>query len=249
MSPQSEPTAVRLSRRVVLRTIAITLAAVVGLGVGSWVVGWGIAVVIVDDMPKWAFARASGVTSYLLLCLVTGLGILLSHPRRAHWRWLSIALRLRLHIAASVLAILFTVGHLVILALDDYADVGWVGALIPFAASYRPIATALGVLAFWSISVSAITAALAGRRPVAKVWWPLHKIAAGAFILSWAHAVLAGTDVVVLLGLYVSTGALIGALAVWRYTARTVRDDKRVVARASRTADLSEASSTRTDRS
>ncbi|CAN5403605.1 hypothetical protein BH09ACT4_BH09ACT4_12990 [soil metagenome] len=223
------PRTARPFRRVLLG-VSVTLA----LGVGAWVIGWGASVAFADDMPKWAFARATGVTSYLMLTAVTVLGLLLSHPRRAQWRWPDLVVRLRLHIAAAALAILFTVGHVVILATDDFADVGWLGAIVPFAAQYRPVATGLGVLAFWSVLLSTVTASLAGRRGVRRVWWPLHKIAAVAFCLSWVHAVVGGTDVIVLLGVYVSTGLLIVWLAIWRYASRNPTDERRAFARTAR---------------
>ncbi|MBU4336855.1 MAG: hypothetical protein KJ548_09795, partial [Actinobacteria bacterium] len=119
--------------------------------------------------------------------------------------------------------LVFTVLHVVVLATDPWAKVGWAGALLPMASEYRPVAVTLGVLALWAGLVTGFTARFAGRF-AGRLWWPIHKVAAGVLALVWAHSVLAGSDVVALRGFYLATGCAVIALAITRYAARTPGD-------------------------
>ena len=143
--------------------------------------------------------------------------------------------RIRVHVSLAVLALAFLAMHVVVLATDRFAGVGWRGALLPMGAAYRPVPVTLGVIGAYAGILAGVTAALAGRVG-ARVWWPLHKVAAGTLLLVWLHAVRSGSDSRPLLALYVATGAAIAVLAVSRYAARTPADRRGdvVVARTAR---------------
>jgi DMSO/TMAO reductase YedYZ heme-binding membrane subunit len=123
-------------------------------------------------------------------------------------------------VALSVFTLGFTVLHVVVLATDRYAGVGWWGAFVPMGASYRPAAVTLGIVGVDLALLVGLSAAVAGRLP-RRAWWPLHKIAVLALVVIWAHGVLAGGDTPALLGLYLATGLLVLAVAISRYAART----------------------------
>jgi len=216
------------------RTVGKLAVFVIASLVTGVLIGWGATLIAGSDMPKWVLARSTGVAAFLMLTGVTVLGLLLSHPHRARWRWPALVTRLRLHVALAIAAIVTTAAHLAVLALDDYAEVGWIGALVPFAAEYRPLATGLGVLGFWSMALSSVTAGLAGRPVASRLWWPLHKVAALAYLLAWGHAVMGGTDVRALLGMYVGAGLLVVAVAIWRYGSVAPGDARRAFARTAR---------------
>lgn len=128
-----------------------------------------------------------------------------------------------MHVSLATFTLVFTVLHVVVLATDEYAQVGWRGALLPMASVYRPVPVTLGVIALWSGLVTGLTARLAGR-VAARIWWPIHKVAAVALVLVWAHSVLAGSDIVALRGFYLATGSAVLGLALTRYGARTPAD-------------------------
>ncbi len=172
---------------------------------------------------SWEVARASGLTAYLLLVLLVATGLVLSHPWAIRLRRPRPATRLALHVALATFTLAFTALHVVVLATDGWAQVGWRGAVLPMASTYRPVPVTLGVLAVWAGLVTGLTAAFAGRMAV-RVWWPLHKVATGIFVLVWAHGVLAGTDAPGLRWLYAGTGAGLAVLALSRYAARTPAD-------------------------
>ncbi len=203
--------------------LGLILAVMASAGVTGALIGLTARSVAGNRMAPWIVGRAAGVTSYLLLVALVLIGLLLSHPWRSRLRRPSTANRIRLHIVLSVFTLVFTALHILVLATDHYAGVGWWGALLPMRASYRPVAVTLGVLGTWSGLVSGVTAALAGRLPF-RLWWPIHKVAAVSLVLVWAHGVLSGRDTPVLLWLYLGTGAVIVVVAVSRYAARTHAD-------------------------
>lgn len=196
------------------------LALAAGLTGGA--LGWAWSVLSGADMGLWVTARATGMLSYLLLTAVTAMGLALAHPRRSAWSRPSPATRLRVHVGLTVFALVFLVLHIVVLALDPWAEVGWSGALLPFGSEYRPLAVTLGLLSLWAGLISGLTASLASRTGW-RIWRPLHRFAALAWILAWLHGVLAGSDAGAWMPKYVVTGVAIVALAAWRYSSSAPR--------------------------
>ena len=209
-----------------MKNLLWTLAGLVVLafGVGSMAIVWLMTRhTLAGQMPTWVLGRAAGVASYVLLLLLVITGLVLSHPWARHLHLPSPRTRLTIHATLSLFTMVFVVLHLVTLALDPWAKVGWIGALLPMASEYRPVAVSLGVLALWAGIITGVTARFAGRF-AARYWWPIHKVAAALLLLVWAHSVFAGSDVAALTTFYIATGLFVLALAVTRYTARTPAD-------------------------
>jgi len=218
----------RSTGRQVLRVVIATVVVGLSTAATAWLVGRTVESVSGNKMAPWILGRATGITSYLLLTALVGLGLLLSHPWRTRYTFPSTITRIRLHIGLSVFTLAFVVLHIVVLATDKYAGVGWGGAFIPMGASYRPVSVTLGIIALYSGLLSGLTASVAGRLPY-RVWWPIHKIAALAFVLVWMHGVLAGSDTHQILWLYFATAAGIVVLAVHRYVVKTPADLRREI--------------------
>lgn len=197
--------------------VAAVLGTAVSLAITGIVAGKVITQVAGDRMAPWIIGRASGVCAYVLLVAVVLLGLVLSHPARARLGG-STPARIRLHMALALFTFAFVALHVVVLASDRYAGVGWWGTVVPMGASYRPAAITLGLIGMWIGLLAGLSAALAGHLP-RRAWWPLHKIAAVSLVLVWLHGVLAGGDTPALLTLYVATGALIVGTGVSRYVA------------------------------
>lgn len=200
------------------RGVGRLITLVAGAGAVGMTAGWVVNRVSGDRMAPWILGRASGICAYLMLVGLVLFGLSLSHPRRAE-RGRSAMTRMRAHIVLALLTFGFIVVHVVALATDAYAGVGWLGAALPLGAQYRPLPVTLGVLGLWLGLLAGGSAALAGRLP-RRSWWPLHKIAALTFVLVWLHGVLAGSDTTALLGLYIGTGLLVLGAAVDRYANR-----------------------------
>ncbi|MFD0521788.1 hypothetical protein [Paractinoplanes durhamensis] len=179
-----------------------------------------------DRNAPWILGRASGLGAYLLLVALVGTGTLLAHPWSVRWRRPGPAARLRLHAGLAAFTLAFLVLHVVVLATDPYAKVGWWGAVLPMASQYRPASVTLGVVGGWCGLIAGLTAALAGRI-TRRFWWPLHRAAVGCFILVWLHGVLAGSDTTALRALYLLTAAALLILATTRYAATSRADRMR----------------------
>lgn len=210
--------------RRVVRLVAVMAACGVSAAVSGWLVGTTAVAVSGNRNAPWIIGRAAGLSAYLLMVLLVATGLVLSHPSRARLRRPRPATRIRLHVSLAVFTLALTVLHVVVLATDSYAGVGWRGTLVPMGSTYRPVPVTLGVIALYAGLLAGLTAELSGRPIAARVWWPVHKVAAIALLLAWGHGVLAGIDSPLLLWLYLSTGSAVLVLAGWRYTARTPRD-------------------------
>jgi len=211
----------------VRRALRVTaLAVLTGLSAATtgWLVGRVAAAVSGDRNAPWIIGRAAGLSAYLLMVLLVASGLVLSHPGRARLRRPGSATRIRVHVGLAVFTLALTVLHVVVLATDSYARVGWRGTFVPMGSTYRPVPVTLGVIALYAGLLAGLTAGLSGHRLVARVWWPVHKVAVVALVLTWGHGVLAGIDTPALLSLYLGSGAAVLALAVWRYVARSPRD-------------------------
>jgi len=204
----------------ILRRTIVGLAATLSAAVTGVLIGSAIGVVEGHRMAPWMIARATGISAYLLLVLLVVLGLLLSHPSRTRIARPNPATRIRLHIVLAALTLALTIAHIVVLATDRFAGVGWRGASLPMQSAYRPVAVTLGVLGAWAGLVVGSTALLAGHLPQ-RLWWRVHKVAIVALLLVWLHGVLAGGDTPMLRWLYLSTGGLIAVVALSRYAART----------------------------
>lgn len=159
------------------------------------------------SVRPWVAARALGITAYLLLALQVGAGVWLSHPRnsgdprtsRVVFPW---------HELLTVFTGAFLALHIVLLAIDPYAGVDWIGALVPGFSQYRTVPVAIGTAALYAMIITAVTARWTRLLPAG--WWlKVHRLSALIFLGAWVHGVLAGTDTMQLLPLYLITGGVV----------------------------------------
>ena len=193
MSVVSRPAArARVSTRL-SGGLLVTIGAVVGVAI---VVATGqilpASTAHEAQLRGWLMARATGVVALLLLTFEVALGLVLSHPtNKSTWK-----LSKRLfpwHEHLWVFTIAFVVVHGVMLAVDQFANVGWLGAVVPGLSQYRSIPVAIGTIAMYALVVTGLTARMTKLLPSG--WWlKLHRLSLGVLALAWAHGILAGTD-------------------------------------------------------
>lgn len=219
---------------------ALRLAAwSVSAGLAGAILGWIVVQVSHSEASLWLLARSSGIVAYALLTAVTIIGLHLATGRSPRASALAVRMhgpgthRLSTHSVLALFAIIFTIVHVAVLAVDPWAKVGWLGALLPFGAEYRPLPVTLGLLALWSALLSGVTAAAAGRIG-GRAWSAVHVVAGLAWILAWGHGVFAGSDTGALLWMYLITGVVVIGFAVRRYVRPTADDARRARARALR---------------
>jgi sulfoxide reductase heme-binding subunit YedZ len=202
----------------------------VRLSARAWVVlgaALGILIVVATDqvvpatsayqaqMRIWLAARATGITTYLLLTGLVTFGLILSHPtNQSTWK-----LSKRIfpwHENLFVFVVAFVVAHVVSIVLDPFAGVGVAGSFIPGLSGYRTAPVALGTLSLYAALVSGVTGRWTKLLPQG-LWLRLHRFALVAWILSWMHGLLSGTDSAALVPLYVATGGLVIGAGAYRY--------------------------------
>ncbi len=167
------------------------------------------------QLRVWLAGRATGITAYVLLTVLVSLGLVLSHPtNQSTWK-----LSKRLfpwHENLFVFVVAFLVAHVVSIVLDPYAGVGIAGSLLPGLSAYRSAPVALGTLGLYAALASGITGRWTKLLPQG-FWLRFHRFALVAWLLSWMHGLLAGTDSAVLVPLYVASGAAVLAAGAYRY--------------------------------
>jgi len=163
----------------------------------------------------WLAGRATGITAYLLLTALVSFGLILTHPtNQSTWK-----LSKRLfpwHENLFVFVVAFLAAHIISIILDPYAGVGIAGSFIPGLSAYRSAPVALGTLGLYAALVSGITGRWAKLLPQG-LWLKIHRFSLVAWIMSWMHGVMAGTDSAALLPIYLATGLLVLAAGAYRY--------------------------------
>src|SRR5215471_5410613 len=109
----------------------------------------------VDDPTLWYITRGAAATAYLLLTAVMAFGVILSFRGlegiMRGWRVYD------LHQVLTLLLLGFVGLHLVTLYFDPYEPFGPLKLIWPFAETYRPLGTALGVLTFYLLVLVALS--------------------------------------------------------------------------------------------
>lgn len=143
----------------------------------------------------WFTARGAGLSALLVLTLAVVLGALGSMRTRSAPTRVVVQY---VHRTGAALGLGLIAVHVTTLVLDPKARIGLAGALIPFAAHYRPNAVALGSIAMYTLLLVAALGVARGRlassRLGAPTWRVLHGLSYPAWLAAVGHGLLAGTD-------------------------------------------------------
>jgi hypothetical protein len=163
----------------------------------------------------WLGSRAAGFTALILLTFEVVLGLILSHPtNKSTWRLSKRLFPWHEHI--WVFTVAFIVVHVVSIAMDEYAHVGWLGALVPGMSEYRTVPVAVGTIALYAMLITGLTARMTRLLPAG--WWlKLHRLSLGVLGMAWAHGMVAGTDTFDAIAIYGGTFLAVAAAATYRY--------------------------------
>ena len=164
---------------------------------------------------EWYVARAGGMVGFGLLTLTVLAGLTLSGRARLR-TWPRFAVE-DVHRFLGILTGSFVAIHVFALFLDAYIPFSLRQLLLPGTASYRPLATALGVVGAELLVALAITNRYR-KRLGHRLWRRAHYLSFAVWLLALVHGLLAGSDTGAgwATALYVgSTGSVAGALA-WR---------------------------------
>jgi sulfoxide reductase heme-binding subunit YedZ len=143
----------------------------------------------------WFTARGAGLGAMLVLTLATVLGASASLRMKATSTRVVVQY---VHRTAAVLGLGLIFVHVSTLVLDSKSHISLAGALVPFAAHYRPNSVALGSIAMYLfLFVAALGAArgrIANSARGAAAWRALHMISYPAWGIAVLHGMLSGTD-------------------------------------------------------
>ena len=139
----------------------------------------------------WYVTRAAGLTAYLLLWLSTVWGVAVSS--KVFDPVLHRMFTYDFHQFLSLLAIGFTILHVVVLLADQYLPFSVAQILVPFSAPYRPVWVGFGTIGLYLTLLVSITFYI--RRWIGqKTFRVIHLVSYLAFIAAALHGLFAGTD-------------------------------------------------------
>lgn len=139
----------------------------------------------------WELIRGSGILAYLMLSISTLLGMAIS--MRALDRFTKRAYVYEGHQSISIVALALTLVHGTTLLLDKYISFSPADILMPFAADWRPVAVALGIISMYIMAIVAGTSYV--RRYVGqKTWRIIHYTSFIAWLFAALHGITAGSD-------------------------------------------------------
>ena len=166
------------------------------------------------DPTFWILARAAGLTAYALLTASVLAGIVV---KARPFRGVKPALVTELHRFLALLGLGAIALHGTALVLDRTVHISPGALVVPGLVAYRPLWTALGVLAF-DLMVVVYASFFVRRRIGVRAWRRLHWLTYGLFALATAHGIAAGTDSgrPWALALYGSAVGAVLAAAAWR---------------------------------
>ena len=162
----------------------------------------------------WYVARGGGLTAFALLTVSVAIGLLLSGRAKIDWPRFAIT---EVHRFVGLLAGAFIAVHGLMLLLDGYFHFTLWNLVVPGTAPYRPLATAVGVLAAELLVALALTNHYRTRLSY-RFWRRAHYLSFAIWLLALVHGVTAGTDsnTAWALLLYAIASATVGGLAAWR---------------------------------
>ena len=166
-------------------------------------------------LVEWYVARASGIVAFALLTLAVLVGLTLSGRARLRY-WPRFAIE-DVHRFTGLLTGTFVSIHVLTLFIDAYMPFSLTQLLVPGASSYRPLATALGIVAAELLLALAVTNRYRKRLSY-RFWRRAHYLNFAVWTLALVHAVAGGTDrgAAWADALYIGSAAAVAGLLVWR---------------------------------
>jgi DMSO/TMAO reductase YedYZ heme-binding membrane subunit len=174
-----------------------------------------VAIVVTTSTPLWYTTRATGLVALVLLTggMCAGLLTAVRFESPGWPRFVTLAL----HRNLSLLALAFTVLHVLTTVLDSFVNIPMIDAFIPFIGSYRPFWLGLGAVSFDLLLALVITSLLRARMSL-RSWRLIHWSAYACWPVAVVHGLGTGTDTPVwwVLTLTVLCVLPVAVLTLWR---------------------------------
>jgi sulfoxide reductase heme-binding subunit YedZ len=174
-----------------------------------------VAIVVNSSTPLWYATRATGLVALVLLTGSMALGLLsaVRYQRPAWPRFVTLGL----HRNLSLLALAFTVAHVLTTVLDSFVAIPLQDAVIPFIGSYRPLWVGFGAIAF-DLMLALTATSLLRARMGQRSWRLVHWTAYACWPVAVLHGLGTGTDTPVrwVLALTAACVLAVTGLVLWR---------------------------------
>ena len=164
----------------------------------------------------WYLNRSSGVVALVLLTVATVLGVLAvgGRPGSRVPRFVVQSV----HRNVALIAVVTVVVHVVTAVVDEFVDIRWWQAVVPFTGGYERIWLGLGATALDLLLVVTVSSLLRHRLR-RRTWYSLHQ----AVYLLWLASVLHGAGMGTDLGnrwwpVTIGCVAAVTAAVAWRLT-------------------------------
>jgi sulfoxide reductase heme-binding subunit YedZ len=178
----------------------------------------GAGVHLTSNPVDWYAARAAGIVAYLLLSAVVTLGIAMAGraPGRRWRRWPMFAVE-DVHRVGGLLVGSFIALHVATIAIDSFLPFSVGQLAVPLAATYRPVWTALGIVAAELLLALAVTNHYRRRLPH-RYWRLAHYANFAVWSGATLHGMGAGTDRSTpwMIALFAACTAAVAAATAWR---------------------------------
>jgi methionine sulfoxide reductase heme-binding subunit len=167
------------------------------------------------SLLEWYLARASGIVAVVLLTVAVVLGLTLSGRAKLRY-WPRFAVE-DVHRFAGLLTGTFISLHVLTLFVDSYMPFSLTQLVVPGTSPYRPLSTALGVVAAELLLALAITNRYRKQFSY-RFWRRAHYLNFAVWALALAHGLADGTDRAApwALALYIVAAATVAGCLAWR---------------------------------
>lgn len=139
----------------------------------------------------WYLNRGTGVVLLVVFTATVVLGVLAT-GRSATPLWPRFVTQ-GLHRSLSALAVLMLTAHVVSAVVDQYVDIRWWQAIVPFGGTYKPLWLALGAVSLDLLALVVATS-LARASVPHRVWFLVHLSTYAAWASAVVHGLFIGTD-------------------------------------------------------
>lgn len=139
----------------------------------------------------WFLNRSTGLVLLAVLTLSVLLGILAMRGRAGSL--VPAFVSRSLHRNLSLFGLVLLAAHIGTAVLDEYVDIRWWHAFVPYGAAYEPLALGIGTVAS-DLMLAVLLTTVVRMRLGLGGWRRVHQLAYVAWAFGVAHGLMIGTD-------------------------------------------------------
>ncbi len=155
------------------------------------------------DPLAWYISRISGITAFILLTFVVCFGLLQTSRALVKIRIMGVLTAQEVHRTIAWAGLFMVILHFMALFFDNYFKLYIIELIVPFTIhrDFRSVlgfdytyASALGIIAFYTIILLIATSELRKKVISMKAWRAIHYASFAGYLMFLVHGYLSGTD-------------------------------------------------------